>query len=69
MLDFHPIDLKFEDHLHISLLNSSTNYFDANIGQKFNISQISKIVNFHPIDLKFEQDFHIISLNTTTNYS
>ena len=26
-LNFHPIDLKFEEHFHISSLNSTTNYF------------------------------------------
>ena len=67
ILNFHPIDSKFEEDLHIKSLKSTT-IFQVNIGQMVNTGQISNIINFHPIDLKFEQDFHIKSLNSTTNY-
>ena len=39
IVNFYSIDLKFEDHLHVSLLNSITNYFEINLGQKVNIGQ------------------------------
>ena len=59
ILNFHLIDLKFEDHLHIRLLNSPKYYFEVNV------RHISKIVNFQSIDLKFEEHFNIRSLNSS----
>ena len=62
IVNFYPIDLKFEEDLHIKSLNSTTNYFLGQhrpLGQhrsKVNRGRISKIVNFYPIDLKFEED-------------
>ena len=43
ILNFHPIDLKFEQDLQIRSLNSTTNYFEVNIAQKATIGHISKI--------------------------
>ena len=68
ILNFHPIDLKFEEHMYLRSLNSTTIFLEVHIGQKANIGRISKIVNFRPIHLKFEEDLHIWSLNSTTNY-
>ena len=63
IINFHPIDFKFEEDLHIRSGNSTTNYFGGHQGE------IPKIVNFHSIDLKFEDNYlHIRSLNSTTNY-
>ena len=60
--------MKFEEDLEILSWNSTTNYFDGNIGQKVNIGQISKIVNFHHIYLKFEEELHIWSFNSTSSF-
>ena len=70
ILNFHPIDLKFEKDIYFRSLNLTTNYFGSPQyrGQKVNIVRISKIVNFHPIHLKFKEDLQIWSLNSTTNY-
>ena len=48
---FHLIHLKFEQHIYVFSLNSTTTTFKVNRGR------ISKIFSFHPNDLKFE-DFH-----------
>ena len=65
IVKFHSIDLKFVQDIHISSLNSTTNYDWGQHRPKVqhqskvnNLGAISKILNFHPIDLKFEQDFH-----------
>ena len=69
ILNFHPIDLKFEEDLYFRSRNSTCQlFFEININGKVNIGRISKIVNFHSIDLKFEEELHIWSLNSTTNY-
>ena len=72
IVNFHPIELKFKDHLHISLRNSNTNYFSDKHGPKgqfgSNWAKFSKILNFHSIELKFEEHLHIRSRNSTTNY-
>ena len=69
-LDFHPIDLKFEEDLYFRSLNSTSELFWRITWMKKvnNLGEISKFLNFHPIDLKFEEDLHIWSLNSTTNY-
>ena len=60
ILNFHPIDLKFEEDLVQVTEFNQPFIFEVNmdhevhIGQNVNIGQISKNVNFHPIDLKFE---------------
>ena len=75
ILNFHPIDLKFEEDLYLRSLNSTSQFFLSSTWTKRstqakvnNEGEISKIVNFHPTDLKFEEDYRIWSLNSTTNY-
>ena len=55
IVNFHPIDLKFEEDLDIKSLNSTTNYFWGQHRPKVNnLGAISIILNFLLIDLKFE---------------
>ena len=72
---FHPIDLKFEQDLHIASLNWESSYFwgqkvKGQLKVKLLKSSIFnwKIVSLHPINLKVEQHLHNSSLNWETNY-
>ena len=68
ILNFHASDFKFEEDLHISLLNSTSIYFWGQHRPKVNKGRISKIVNLYLIDLKFSEELPIWTLNSTTNY-
>ena len=69
-LNFHPIDLKFEEDLYFMSLNSTSQLFLRSKGQHRpkvnNLGEISKILSFHPIDLKFEEDLYFMSMNSTS---
>ena len=67
---FHPIDLKFEQDLHIASLNLETNYFwGQNLKGQLKVKLLKsshfiwKVINLHPINLKVGQDLHRSSLN------
>ena len=71
---FHPIDLKFEQDLHVASLDWETNYlWDQKVKGQLEVKLLKpnfiwKIVNFHLIDLITKQQFHITSLNWENNY-
>ena len=63
--------MKFEEHLHIRLLDSTTYSFWGNHrpqGQNRPKGQIFLNPQFSSDWLKFEKDLHIRSMNWTTNY-
>ena len=71
IVNFHPIDLKFEEDLYFTSLNSTGKLFLSQHRPKGqqrpkvnNSSEISKILNFHPIDLKFEEYLYYRSMNS-----
>ena len=65
ILNFNPIKLKFEEHLHIRSMNSTTSYFWGKHwpkGQNRPKGQLFEILTFHPIELKFEDSENLAQI-------